>query len=103
MDRRKFILNWLNIMGTRHSPILMSANRRGSFPWGEKVLKIRDAGEDRQMSKFISETREHSKHRPMLQFEILVRPLALFRQPHSMSSLKFFIWNFVPADRSPTK
>jgi hypothetical protein len=72
-------------------PILMSAIGCSSLTWGEKALKIRDAAEDRQISKLISESREHSKHRPMLQFEALLRLSALLRQRYSMSSLKFFI------------
>jgi hypothetical protein len=31
----------------------------------------------------------------MVQFKILLRRPALLRQPYSLSSLKFFIWNFV--------
>jgi hypothetical protein len=73
----------------------MSAIGCGSFAWGEKVLKIRDASEDDQISKLISESREHSKHRPMLQFETLLRLPELPSQGYSMSSLKFFIWNFL--------
>jgi hypothetical protein len=58
--------------------------------------------EDGQISKLISEWREHSQHRPMLQFETLLRLPALFRQRYSISSLKFSIWNFVTGDESPT-
>jgi hypothetical protein len=61
----------------RHSPILMSAIGRGSFVCGEKALKIRVAAEDRQISKLISESKEHSKHRLTFQFETLFRPRAL--------------------------
>jgi hypothetical protein len=104
MSRRKFILSWLNIMGQDillFYPILISAIRCDSFAWGEKVLQIRNTAEDDQISKFISESRGHSKHRPMLQFETLLRLPTLLRQRYSVSSLKFFIWNFVAGDRSP--
>jgi hypothetical protein len=76
----------------------MSLIRCGSFAWGEKVMKIREAEEERQISKLVSESRDHSKHRPMLQFETLLRRPALLRQQYSISSLKFFIWNFVTGD-----
>jgi hypothetical protein len=87
---------------TRHSLILMSAIRCDSFAWHEKALKIRDAAEDRQISKLISESREHSKIRPMIQLETLLRLPALPSQPYSISSLKFFIWNFVIGGKSST-
>jgi hypothetical protein len=83
-------------------PILMSAIGCNSFARGEKALKIGDAAEDHQISKLISESREHSKHRLMLQFETLLRLPVLLRQRYSMSSLKFFIWNFVTGVESPT-
>jgi hypothetical protein len=70
------------------------------FRMGEKALKIRGAAEDRQISKLISESRERSKYRPMLQFETLLRLPALLRQRYSISSLKFFIWNFLTGDGS---
>jgi hypothetical protein len=79
----------------------MSAIGYGSFTWGEKALKTRDAAEDSQISTLISELKEHSKHCPMLQLEILLRIPALLRQMYAMSSLKFFIWNFVTGDESP--
>jgi hypothetical protein len=82
-------------------PIPMSPIGCGSFAWREKALKIRNAAEDCQISKLISESREHSNHRPMLQFETLLRLWALLRQRYSMSSLKFFIWNYVTGDGSP--
>jgi hypothetical protein len=70
--------------------ILMSAIEWRSFAWGEKALKIRDPAEDRHISKLISESMEHSKHRPMLQFETLLRILVLLVNdmlcPHSSSS-----------------
>jgi hypothetical protein len=68
------------------------------FGMGEKALKIWEGAEDRQISKVISKSREHSKYRPMLQFEILLRIPALLRQEYSMPSFKFFIWNFVVGD-----
>jgi hypothetical protein len=40
-------------------PIIMPAIGCGSFAWGEKALKKRDAAEDRQISELISESREH--------------------------------------------
>jgi hypothetical protein len=83
-------------------PILISAIGRGSFAWGEKALKIRDAEEDRQISKLILTSKQHSKHHLMLQFETLLRSSALLRQQDSMSSLKFFICNFGTGDQSPT-
>jgi hypothetical protein len=86
--------------GIRYFPILISANWCGSFAWGEKVMKIRGAAENCQISKLISESREHLKHRPMLQFETLLRLPELLRQGYSMFSLKFFIWNFVTEDGS---
>jgi hypothetical protein len=59
-----------------------------------------DAAEDRQISKLISESMEHSKHRSMLQFETLLKLPALLGQWCPMPSFKFFIWNFVIGDRS---
>jgi hypothetical protein len=47
---------------------------------GKKALKIGDAAEDGQIFKLVSESRKHSKHRPMLQFETLLRLPALLRQ-----------------------
>jgi hypothetical protein len=82
-------------------PILMPDIGCGSFSWGEKALKIRNSMENRQISKLVSELREHSKHRPMLAFETLYRLPTLLRQRYSMSSLKFFVWNFVTGDASP--
>jgi hypothetical protein len=132
MRRRRFILSWLNSMRTWHSlipfysilfysilscpmlaypilsypilsyPILMSAIGCDSFAWSEKALKIRDATEDRQISKLILASKQHSKHHSMFQFETLLRSSALLRQQDSMSSLKFFICNFGTGDQSPT-
>jgi hypothetical protein len=87
-------------METRYSLILMSALGCSSFVWGEKALKIRETAADRPISKLISESREHSKHCPMFQFETLFRLPALLHQWHSMSSLKFFSWNFATGDVS---
>jgi hypothetical protein len=84
------------------SPILISPIGCRSVARREKVLKIRDAAEDRKISKHLSESREHAKHRPVLQFETLLRRPALLRQWYYMSSLKFFIWNVVTGDGSPT-
>jgi hypothetical protein len=83
-------------------PILMSAIGCDSFAWDEKALKIRDAEEDRQISKLILASKQHSKHHPMLQFETLLRSSALLRQQYYMASLKFFICNFGTGDQSPT-
>jgi hypothetical protein len=69
---------------------------------GDKALKTGDAAEDRQTLKFISESREHSKHCPMLQFETFFRLPEFLCQRYSMFSFKFFIWNFVTGDGSPT-
>jgi hypothetical protein len=66
------------------------------FASSEKALKIRDPAKNAQISKLISKLRENSNHPPMLQFETLLR------QRYSISSLKFFIWNFVTGDESPT-
>jgi hypothetical protein len=83
-------------------PILMLALACSSFASGEKPLKIGDAAERRQISKLISESKEHSKHRPMLQFETLLQRQPSFCHRYSMSSLKFFMWNCVTRDRAPT-
>jgi hypothetical protein len=49
-----------------------------------------------------SESMEPSMYRATVQFEILLRLLALPRQRYSLSSLKFFIWKVVTEDGSPT-
>jgi hypothetical protein len=72
----------------------------GSFQWGEKTLKIGGAAEDCWISKLISESMEHSKHRPMLQFKTLLRLRALLRQRYFMCSFKIFVWNLVTGDDS---
>jgi hypothetical protein len=89
-------------MGKKNSPILMSIIECDSFACSEKALKIGDAAEDHQLSKLISESREHPKHRPMFEFETLLRLRALLRQWYYMSSLKFFIWNFVTGNKFST-
>jgi hypothetical protein len=76
----------------------MSAILCGSFAWGEKALKIRHAAGNPQIFKLISDSREHSKHRSMLQFKTMLRPSALIRQRYSLSSLKVFISNFGTED-----
>jgi hypothetical protein len=75
-------------------PILMSAIGCDSFARSEKGLKIRGATKNPQISRLISESRDRSKHRPVPQYEKLLRLPALLRQRYSMSLLKFLIWNF---------
>jgi hypothetical protein len=61
------------------------------FRMRREAIEIRDAAEDLQISKLLSELREHSKHYPMLQFETLLRLPALLRQRYSIFSLKSFM------------
>jgi hypothetical protein len=66
MDRRKFILSWLNIMGTRHSPILSScqllravvshgARKRWKFKMQRKTTRFSNSFQNRRSIRSIVE------------------------------------------------